>query len=347
MEFGRFAILGLIFAVVPASALTFREDIGVLKIHDLLVRPSFFLGEGGEGSFSMGESSLAFRWELESKYAGVIRLGPRSLINPSARYVNVVNDDIVPVEAYAELNHPYGRFRLGRMPVEFGYEGQQWERSLIFPRSLLYRRRATMLRDVGGSYEIRHNNFYTFVAIHNGESDADQDGKMWQTARWGFANEKFELGAAGQTGSTEKAQTAASGDTLAAVDVNLDAKWRMGGIYGALHKKTWEWVLEFYMGEREQEEPAGSGRFAVGHSDISVEFGKLYSAHIRYDTFDPNLKLDGDLQREISLALVLSNKTHSSNLILIGTKVLEEQNQRGNDELRLIWSLSPSGIVRF
>lgn len=347
MWFGRFAILGLIFAVLPVSAVTIREDIGVLRIHDLLVRPSFFLGEGGQGSFSMGESSLAFRWELDQKYAGVIRLGPRTLINSSARYTNVQNDDIVPVEAFAELNHPYGRFRLGRLPIELGYEGQQWERNLIFPRSLMYRRRVTMLRDVGGSYEIRYNNYYTNFAIHNGESDSDQDGKLWYTARWGYANEKFEVGFAGQTGATEEAETKTSGDTLAGVDPSLDAKWKMVGLFGALHKKKWEWSLEYYMGEREQEEPAGSGRFAVGHSDLSVDFNRIYSAHLRYDTFDPNLKIHGDLQREISLALVMSNKTHSSNLILIGTKVLEEKHQVGNDELRLIWSLSPSGIVRF
>lgn len=347
MGFIRLAIVGLCFAVSAANAVTIREDIGVLKIHDLLVRPSFFLGEGGQGSFSMGESSLAFRWELDEKYAGVIRLGPRTLINSSARYAGTINDDIVPVEAYAELNHPYGRFRLGRLPIEFGYEGQQWERTLIFPRSLLFRRRVTMLRDVGGTYEIRHNDYYTFLAIHNGESDSDQDGKMWYTSRWGISNEKFELGLAGQTGSTERDQTNASGDSLAGVDVTKDAKWRMGGIYGALHKKTWEWVLEFYLGQREQEEPAGSGRFAVGHSDISVDFGRKYAVHLRYDTFDPNLKKDRDLQREISLAFVLSNKTHSSNLILIGTKVLEEGHQIGNDELRIVWSLSPSGVVRF
>jgi len=337
----------MICVFAPAHAVTIREDIGVLKIHDLLLRPNFFHGEGGKGSFSMGESSFALRWELEQKFAGVIRLGPRTLVNASARYNSLVNDDIVPVEAFAELNHAYGRFRLGRLPVEFGYEGQQWERALIFPRSMLFKERIMMLRDVGASYEIRHNNYYTALAIHNGESDADQDGKMWYTGRWGYANEKFEVGFAGQTGATEFAQTTGSGDSLAGVDVTKDAKWRMGGIFGALHKKTWEWVLEFYMGEREQEEPLGRGKFSVGHSDISVDLTRNYSVHIRYDHFDPNLKVHGDLQREISLALVLSNKTHSSNLMLIGTKVLEEKHQVGNDELRLVWSLSPSGIVRF
>lgn len=336
---------GLSLLSISSAAAVIREDIGVLKIHDLLLRPNFLFGESGVGSFSIGESSFALRWELEEKFAGVIRLGPRTLLNPSARYTNTVNDDVVAVEAFAELNHPYGRFRLGRIPVEFGYEGQLWERALVFPRSLLFKRRVTMLRDVGGSYFVEHNNFFTGLAIHNGESDSDEDGRLWYTARWGYKTEKFELGFAGQTGSTKPTATSVSGDTLAAVDPTSQAKWRMGGLYGALHKKSWEWVLEAYMGEREQQTEIG--KYAAGHTDLSIEFNRYYSVHLRYDHFDPNLKVKNDIQREVSLGLMLSNRTHSSNLILIGTKVFEENGQLPNDELRLIWSLSPSGIVRF
>ncbi len=322
-----------------------REDIGVLKIHDILLRPNFFLGEGGRGSFSIGESSFALRWELEDKFAGVIRLGPRSLINPSARYADTVEDDVLLVEAFAELNHAYGRFRFGRIPVEFGYEGKLWERYLIFPRSLMFKERVTMLRDVGGSYEIQHNNYLTAFAIHNGEGDQDQDGRLWYTARWGFAEEKFEMGISGQTGSTKPVTTSSSTDTLAGVNPAEEAHWRMGGLYMAIHNMGFEWNLEYYMGEREQQDVIG--KFAAGHTDVGVEIDRYLSVHFRYDHFDPNLKDSNDLQREVSLGIMLSNKTHSSNLMLVGTKVFEESSEVPNDELRLIWSLSPSGIVRF
>ncbi|MGE4130994.1 MAG: hypothetical protein AB7F86_05115 [Bdellovibrionales bacterium] len=322
-----------------------REDVGVLRIHDLLLRPNFLLIENGTGAFSIGESSFALRWELENRFSGVIRLGPRTLLNPLARYSTTVDEDIVAVEAFAEMNHPYGRLRLGRVPVEFGYEGQQWERTLVFPRSLLFSKRAMMLRDVGGSYLIHQNNYYTGFVIHNGESDTDKDGRIWFTSRWGYANDKFEIGATGQTGSTKPTATSTSADTLAGVDPTQEALWRLGGIYGALHKKTWEWVLEYYIGEREQS--TNIGKFMAGHLDISVEFTRYFSAHFRYDSYDPNLSQFGDLQRNVSLGLEWSNKTHSSNLIIMGTKVFEEKHQIPNDELRLIWSLSPSGIVRF
>ena len=139
----------ILFTGPKARATVLNEDIGELKIHDLLLRPNFDLHEGRQGNFSIGESSFALRWELEQKFAGIIRIGPRTLINPSARYTPKVNDDVTLVEAFAEYNDVYGRFRMGRLPVEFGYEGRMWERDLVFPRSLLFQNRAMMLRDIG------------------------------------------------------------------------------------------------------------------------------------------------------------------------------------------------------
>ncbi len=328
-----------------ARSAVLREDIGELKIHDLLLRPTFMLREPTQGNFSIGESSFALRWELEEKFAGVIRIGSRALLNPSARYSAVVNDDVMLVEAFAEYNDVYGRFRMGRLPVEFGYEGRQGERYLIFPRSLLFQKRAMMLRDVGFSYDISQNNWYTGFVVTNGESDSDVDGRTWYTARWGYKVDRFEVGLAGQTGSTKPIATNLSADTLAGVDVNRDEKWRLGGIYANVNQKRWDWVFEFYSGELEQDKQVN--RYMTGHTDFSYEWSRRFSTHVRYDMFDPNLKIDGDLERQIGLALMLSNQTHSSNVILVGTKVLEATHQVPNDEIRLIWSLSPSGVVRF
>lgn len=338
-------ILTLIALSGQALALTIREDIGVLKIHDLLLRPTFQLQEPQDGEFSVGESSFALRWELAEVFSGVIRIGPRTLMNPVSHYTSAVDDDVTLVEAFAEFLHPYGRFRMGRLPIEFGYEGRQWERELIFPRSLLFERRAMMLRDVGFSYDITHNNFFTGFVIHNGESDQDVDGRIWYTARWGYRTEKFELGMAGQTGSTKPTSTSLSGDNLAGVDVTKEAKWRTSGVYTAIHNKDFDWITEFYIGERIQEE--NLGKFLSGHTDMSYEFSKLFSGHLRYDHFDPDTNVKGNSEREISLGFMLSNSTRSSNLILVGTKAIEDKNFSANDSVLLIWSLSPSGIVRF
>jgi hypothetical protein len=342
--FALLSILPLLHSVAAPAAII-REDIGVLKIHDLLLRPSFVLREPKEGAFSVGESSFALRWELEEKFSSVIRIGPRTLMNPTARYTAKVDEDIVLVEAFAEYDDPYGRVRLGRLPVEFGYEGRLWERNLIFPRSLLFQKRAMMLRDIGVAYDVSQNNFYTGFVVHNGESDTDSDGQIWYTAKWGYKLDGFEIGLTGQTGSTKAVGTNASGDTLAAVDPSKDARWRIGGLYTAVLNRGFEWVLEYYQGDREQLDRVA--KFRSGHTDFSVELDKSWSTHLRYDFYDPNGNLDGDLKQNVSLAVVVSNRTKSSNLILVGTKIFEEGTQQPNDELRLIWSLSPSGVVRF
>jgi hypothetical protein len=258
----------------------------------------------------------------------------------------VVEDDVLLVEAFAEYLSPYGRFRLGRLPTEFGLEGSWWERELVFPRSLIFRDRVSELRDTGFSYYTSHNDFYTQIVIHNGESDDDVDGRMWYTAKWGYKFKRADLGIAGKTGTTKPESTAASGDTLANVDVTKEALWRMGGLYWDYQPRGWRIVLEAYGGEREQGEK-NIRRFASGHGDISIWWGRRISSHLRYDHFDPDMKVNGNSTRHVSLALQIANFTGSSNLILVGTKVLEESPQEANDELRLIWSLSPSGLVNF
>ena len=339
--------LGLLLVCsATAQAGVVREDIGELKIHDLLLRPSFTLSEPKSGAFSIGESSFALRWELEEKFSGVIRIGPRTLLNPAARYADTVPDDVTLVEAFAEYVDHYGRFRLGRLPVEFGYEGRQWERSLIFPRSLLFQKRMMMLRDVGGAYEVNHNNFYTGFVVHNGESDADRDGQIWYSAHWGYRTEIFEVGMAGQTGHTRPAGTSTSNDNLGGVDETRDATWRVGGLYTVWGRKGWEWVLEVYGGEVEQLTKV-VGNFYAGHTDFSYEWTKHFSTHLRWDQMDPNTRLGGDGEQAASLALVFSNGTRSSNLIVVASKKLEQGHEIANDEIRLIWNLSPSGVVRF
>lgn len=343
-----FVLFPIVLGQPAAYARVIREDIGELKIHDLLLRPYAMLKEPKRGSFSIGESSFALRWELQDKFSGVVRIGPRTLINPLARFDEEVPDDVTLVEAFAEYEDAYGRFRLGRLPIEFGYEGRLWERALIFPRSLLFQRRVMMLRDVGFSYEIEHNNFYTGFVVHNGESDNDVDGRSWYTARWGYRRDDFEIGLSGQTGSTKAIATELSKDTLAGVDPGREAKWRIMGAHWAVSRGKTEWVVEAYMGEREQQldDVVDIGRFTAGHADFGYLFTKTFSAHVRYDHLDKNPKVDTDLERQASLALVFSNRSRSSNLILIGTKAIEK-GDIANDELRIIWSLSPSGIVRF
>ena len=337
--------LALLTIASSAHAVVIRENIGELKIHDLLIRPNFVLAEPQKASFSIGESSFALRWELEQKFAGVIRLGPRSLINQLSHYARAMDTDLTLVEAFGEFTDWYGRFRFGQLPVEFGFEGRLWERNLIFPRSLFYQKRAMMVRDVGASYEIKHERFMTGFVIHDGDGSGANAGPAWFTSRFGYQLEDFEIGLSGQTGATRAAATKDSMDTLAGVDPTKDAKWRVGGLYAALLQRSWAMVGEYNVGSVEQEDAARN--YYAGHLDAGVLWSKRIQTYLRLDVFDPNSDNTGDLEQQLSLGVVLSNDSRSSNLILIGTQVLDKAPASPGSSLRLIWSLSPSGVVRF
>lgn len=348
-----FLLMLLATFLTPAKAIELgKETLGQLEVSDILLRPTFQLSESRKGSFSMGESSFEVTWSLDESLSGHFRVGSRPLINQSARYVDTVNNDLMLVEAYAEWEGPYGRFRLGRVPIEYGAEGSWLERDLLFARSMIFTKRLVALRDDGFSYGIDNGNFFTNLSVSNGESDQDLDGRMWQTARWGYRQGKIlEAGLMGQAGSTStastvKAVTTAPGtttdvpvaDKTGGFNSSEGAKWRMGGVFAQWYPKWWQVVLEGTFGEVVQSN--GGGKFSVAHLDVVHQLKSKYLVGIRADHFDPNSSKDNDRILEASLLLGIENRTRTSSVLLIGTKVFQEGVSSGNDRVLLVWRLS-------
>ena len=345
----KFALLSVLFlgSMAVHSLELSKETLGQLDVSDVLLRPNFQLVESSRGSFSLGESSFEVTWSLDEALSGHFRVGSRPLINQTARYSDSVNNDLMLVEAYAEWAGPYGRFRLGRVPLEYGAEGSWLERELLFARSMIFAKRLVALRDDGFSYEIDGSSFFTSISVSNGESDQDLDGRMWQTARWGYRQGKIlEVGMMGQAGSTTPKSTV---KTIATVDTpvldktgNFNAsegsRWRMGGIFAQWYPRWWQVVLEGTFGEVVQTN--GGGKFSVAHLDVVRQFPNMYLLGVRADHFDPNSSQDGDRILEASLLLGVENRTRTSSVLLIGTKVFEEGRSSGNDRLLLVWRLA-------
>jgi hypothetical protein len=231
---------------------------------------------------------------------------------------------------------------LGKQPIDFGLEGAKSEGDLIFPRSLLFERRIVGLRDVGFGYFIDYNDFYTEFVIHNGEGGNDLDNNYWYTARWGYKTNRFDIGLSGQTGHTSPDATGTVlNDTLAGVDPTQAEKWRMGGLFFAWRPKRVVLELEAYMGQLVQDDAAA--RFATGHLDSGYEFSETFSAHLRYDYLDPNLGVDDDSTHRAAAAVVFTNKSRNSRIIVMAAHDFNE-GARGDDQYRLIWSLSPTQL---
>lgn len=316
------------------------ENLGSISVSELLLRPNVTFGSPGIGQrgFNIGESSVSFLWSLDEQLSGHVRVGPRTLINPPAHYSSQSKPDLDAVEAYAEFNHAYGRFRLGRVPLDFGIEGAKSESELIFPRSFVFSDRIVGLRDNGISYAIDYNNFFTEFVVHDGEGTFDQDDQYWLTSRWGYKFERAIVGLAGQTGKTTPDSTATSSESLASVDVTKPAKWRMIGLFANWNPHHIYLELEAYGGERDQEHDVHD--FMTGHFDVGYEFTDDFSLFARYDAKNPDTRVDNDAVHQVDLAFVFTNATRTSRVILVGGHNFNE-GHIGDDQIKLIWSLSP------
>lgn len=328
-----------------------KETLGQLEVSDILLRPNVQLQESRKASFSLGESSFEVTWRLDEALSGHFRVGSRPLINQTARYSDTVNNDLMLVEAFAEWAGPYGRFRLGRISLEYGAEGSWLERDLMFSRSMIFSKRVVALRDDGFSYEIENNGWFTNLSVTNGESDQDLDGRLWQTGRWGYRQGKIlEVGLMGQAGGTNTGSTVKTvgtgtsavqtptSDTTGGFNANENSKWRMGGVFAQWYPRWWQVILEGTFGECVQSN--GGGKFSVGHIDVVHQLKSGYLVGVRADHFDPNSNKDGDRILEASLLAGVENATRTSSVLLIGTKVFQEGNSSGNDRLLLVWRLS-------
>ena len=296
-------------ALFPMVALAAEKDnLGTLSVSDILLRPSFLVAPASnpDRGFSLGESSFAVKWTYENMYSAHFRIGPETLVDPPAHFISQVDpNQVAIVEAYAQVDHPFGRIRMGKLPIEFGLEGAKAESELVFPRAFLFDRRIVGLRDLGLSYEIEYNGFFTEFVVHNGTGGSNQDGEYWYTGRWGYNFEKLQVGLAGQTGKTLPLATATSEDTLADVDPTQPAKWRMGGAFASFRPKQFRLELEGYWGQRIQDADGAVG-FATGHVDGGYEWSDRLSTYLRYDFLDPDLKVDDDAVHRAAVAVVWS-----------------------------------------
>ncbi len=337
----RFAIVIVLSAIfLPSQAMT--EKLGQVELTDVLIKPWFELREPQEGEFQVGESSVQFTWFLESHFQSKIRIGPKTLLNPMARFNIRPTTDIGLVEAFGQYSSLYGQVRAGMIPLNYGAEGSLTEAELYFPRHNLFEQRVIPLRDVGFEYSVQHNGYYSDLKVHNGEGESNPDGRMWVSGNWGWKDRsKFQVGLAGLTGTTKPVSTNTSGDTLANVDEAQEAHWRMGTFFIRWFPGQWKTLLEVTMGEVEQgPDDKVMGRFKGGHFDLIFE-KPLWAVMARWQYFEPSSESKNDLQRETSVGVIFKNFSQTSRLKIIGTKIMEDGNKVANDELRLVWQLTP------
>jgi hypothetical protein len=316
------------------------ERIGTFTIDELRIRAALVDTENVGAQFDTIGSAVAFRWSKDQNFTAYMLLGSKKMRNLPVYYSAVNEDSLGMVEGYAEYSDYYGRFRFGLIPLNFGYDGVLKEHDQIFSRSLFYSARVISLRDEGASFYTETNGYFTQLAIHNGEIDTPSDGRLWTTGIWGFTNDRnIRMQLSLQSGYV-KGELSINGTTkLAGVNNGQTARWRNGLFFINWYPLNWNVVMELGGGEMDQGD--SHGRYDTTLFELSHQFSKYFTTGFRYNQMDPNRKIDGDTTTELSLVLAFKSIDNTSNFFLVGTKVIEESHQVPNDQLRLVWLLTP------
>lgn len=324
------------------STTVFAEDrLGKLELDEIILRPELRFIEPFEGEFALEYATVGVLWTLDGNFSARLRWGPLAQVNTPVIYSPDASPESWGVyEAFGQFQGTYGRLRAGLIPLDFGLEGKLQENRLDFPRAMPFRLGIVGLRDLGLSYYVGHNGYYTQMTVHNGEGGANKDGRMWYGANWGWENSRnIHVGLSGQTGSTEKESTQTSTAELAGFDPQREAHWRQGMFFVHWYPRRWDFRLGVFAGEREQDEKVE--RYQGAHSDLIYAMSPQWKLMTRYDYFDPDTREKNDRSQEISLGIGIDMGSGTSTLHIIGTKVLEEDKEVANDRLLLSWLIVP------
>lgn len=332
----RLALCGLIFL----SAEVMAENLGRFEVKEVVLRPRFDLLEPAQGNFTLGESMASLAWMMEPGVSAQVSVGPDLLLGKTVHFTDTQTDQIALIEGYGEFAHVYGVWRLGMQPVGLSLEGQRRESELQMPRGLLYRSRWVGLRDLGLSYAVENNGYFTRLMVHNGEGGRNTDGRPWYTGAWGWRDGlRLNLGVNGQTGTTKPSSTSSTSNILGGVDVSKEALWRIGGPFISWTPPRWRVELEYLAGEVEQQDAVKS--YSWGRFELQHQASQQWTWGLRYEYQDSHRDIRQNEIEEISLALGLKTHRSTSVVWLMGTKALEKGSETPNDRLLLMWQLSP------
>lgn len=343
---GKFFIRILLLSSGLSGVLAHAQDeLGRLGVRSLLLEPFFEIRDGQETEFNLRHSYLSGEWVYDQKIRAVLAFGQAHSIGLPSKYgPDFSDDELALVEGYAEFNGAYGRLRAGRQPVEFGLESGGREAELELPLSLLYRARVIGRRDMGLSYRIDHNRFYTALLVHNGEGAKETDNRVWLTGRWGWKADQgsalWDLGLAATTGHTTPVSTSVpeqeSIDTV--FDIGENAKWRLMNLYFSHFGRRWGGAFDVFAGKVSQD-VAGENHFYGGHIDVFYRLNRHASVALRYDALEPDEKRDGDEVQQLVAAVSLHNQYQTSRLFLEGYLNLNSDTTFPTKVL-LVWRLT-------
>ncbi len=334
------AAVALCTQVFCVSAAHAEEKIGTLSINDVRMRATYFSQEEKGGSFDLGNSAFGVLWRKDRHWSAHFTIGDQAYRNMPIYYSNTNPSQLGLVDAYAEYNGVYGRVRAGLIPIDFGYDGTLNEVHRYFQYSQSFSRRLIALSDEGVSFYTEHDGYFTELVIHNGSIDQANDGNPWLTGNWGWSNSRnLKVQLSLQTGVVSADLTTNSTNTIAGFQPGITSRWRNGALFAEYTPLDWNVVGEIGGGEMVQNDE--TGRYDYQLLQVSRDLSRNWTVGTRYDFFDPNMAIGGDAETDLSVVVALKSDDDTSKLLLEGTAPLQQTHQVHDDQLRLVWLLTP------
>jgi hypothetical protein len=326
-------ILCFFISMMAQKSLAAQSGIGTLKLNGFLLEPMFRSSDQSDArdGFRLGQTQLEIDWTLNTGLKGIARLGNASQVGKIGG-PNEWSSQLGVVEAYGEYRLPVGFLRAGLLPVGFGWEGWTWESNLRFNRSQLFQYQEVPLRDLGISYLVSHNRFYSLLVLHNGESDVDLDERSQFTVTVGYlASAGLNFGFTGSTGRYLKNEI----ENRARL-INGFLRW--GGAQTSLR-------FEITHGDFRRLAPEQLVRNLLSYRvEASQLFGASWGLQARYDHYNPDTTQQDRVRNQIQYGFFWSNDEETSTLFLIGVKNQRSSIQNESNEVRLIWRLNDQNV---
>jgi hypothetical protein len=347
---GYFAFLFLFAHSLYAQLLT-KEQVGELKIEEVILKPQITTVEGGEGGAGLEAASVGFLWKMHDHLQAKVKIGSLTLLNRPQIFAqdDSLDNSIGFYEAFGQFESLYGDVRFGIIPVGFGWNGTLSEGDIIMPRPQFFVRRWVGLRDFGASYDISYSGFFNRLTIHNGEGvDENPDNQMWMTNNFGWQNgQSFFVGFSGQTGQSNRESTEdAEVVDFTGFDNEKWGKWRIGSLYSVIKNKGFSTTLELVAGERVQTDPDNDKKevteqYFSTYWDVMAELNETHAIWMRYDLLDPVKSDEEDQVTEVSLGWSIQNQFKTSTVLMLFTKRLEEPKDLPDDRFSISWKIRP------
>ena len=331
---------GLAFPRDSVAQIIKKESLGVFSFSEFYLSPRLYFQEPERGGFELKSSWAAFRWTRGDTVHGVIKFGTSDLVDTAIWYTKIQKPEFGVTEAYMEGESPYGDLRVGLLNIGHGFEGSFAGWGGVLPESLARRQGWFVKRDLGMQFLWDTKPWNTSIAVHNGESDAQYDGRFWGSGKFGYkSTEGYGVMLSAQVGQTKTEVTqgsVAQSKYKFVFDPNENAKIRHGTLSLFYEGKRSVFLIEGTSGQILQKD--SKQNYFTGHADWIWNVGGDLSILIRYEQLLPDQSNVLTLVKATTLGFNVSSGDLLQSLSIYATSIQEEP-QIPNNEMGILFRI--------